>query len=118
MNIDKIFYLCNSDNMASDIKQPTFESPPQSKKPNYLKLIFFIGVFLFLVIIIFGLLIFFKNKKSTTKNKGNVFSPTPTTSVENKINVPIETKYENPFSEKTQYENPFSNNTNPFDNLK
>lgn len=104
--------------MADDIKQPIFESLPQSKKPNYLKLVFVVEAFIILVIIIVGLFIFIKSKKPTTKYKGNVFSPTPTTSVKNKMNVPIETKYKNPFSEKTQYENPFSNNTNPFDNLE
>ena len=104
--------------MADDIKQPIFKSTPQSIKPSYLKLVFVVEAFIFLVIIVVGLFIFIKSKKSATKNKDNLLSPTPTISSESKMNVPIETKYENPFSEKTQYENPFSNNTNPFDDLK
>ena len=85
-------------------------------KPSRLKLILFIETFIFVIVIVTSLLVFIIRKNQTTKN--NTFSPTPTTRAKNKINVPMETKYENPFSDKTQYQNPFSKNTNPFDNLK
>ncbi|MEK7597988.1 MAG: hypothetical protein AAB441_05075 [Patescibacteria group bacterium] len=85
-------------------------------RPGRLKLILLIEAFIFVIVIVTSLLIFIRRKSQTTKN--STLSPTPTTPAENKMNVPIETKYENPFSEKTQYQNPFSKNTNPFDNLK
>ena len=98
--------------MADDITQPV----PQPTKPSRLKLIFIIEVFILFIVIVTGLFIFTKRKNQITKN--SALSPTPTTRAENKMNVPMETKYENPFNEKTQYQNPFSKNTNPFDNLK
>ena len=85
-------------------------------KPSRLKLILFIETFIFVIVIVTSLLVFIIRKNQTTKNR--TLSPTQTTPTENKMNVPIEPKYENPFSEKTQYQNPFSKNTNPFDNLK
>ena len=85
-------------------------------KPSRLKLILLIEIFIFVIVIVTGLLVFIIRKNQTTKN--SPLSPTPTTQTENKMNVPMETKYENPFSDKTQYQNPFSKNTNPFDNLK
>ncbi len=101
LTIDNFVYLCNSGTMVDDVAQPI----TQPIKPSRLKLVFVIEVFVLLIFIVVGLFIFTN-------------SPTPTTQVENKMNVPMETKYENPFSEKTQYQNPFSKNTNPFDNLK
>ena len=98
--------------MVDDVAQPI----TQPTKPSRLKLILIIEVFILFIIIVVGLFIFIKRKSQTTKN--STLSPTPITQAENKMNVPIETKYENPFSEKTQYQNPFSKNTNPFDNLK
>jgi flagellar basal body-associated protein FliL len=98
--------------MADDITQPI----AQPTKPSRLKFVLIIEAFILLIVIIVGLFIFIKRKNQTTKN--STPSPTPTTQTENKMNVPMETKYENPFSDKTQYQNPFSKNTNPFDNLK
>jgi len=98
--------------MADDIAQPI----PQPTKPSRLKFILLIEAFIFVIVIVTSLLVFIRRKNQTTKN--STLSPTPTTQAENKMNVPMETKYENPFSEKTQYQNPFSKNTNPFDNLK
>ncbi len=92
--------------MVEDVTQPT--------KPSRLKLILLIEVFILVIVV--SLLFFMRRKNQTTKN--STLSPTSTTQVENKMNVPMETKYENPFNEKTQYQNPFSKNTNPFDNLK
>ncbi len=94
--------------MVDDVTQPT--------RPSRLKLILLVEAFIFVIVIVTGLLVFIRRKNQTTKN--NTLSPTPTIQAKNKINVPIETKYENPFNEKTQYQNPFSKNTNPFDNLK
>ena len=102
--------------MADDITQPIPQPIPQPTKPSRLKLILIIGVFILLIVIVVGLFIFTKRKNQSTKN--SMLSPTPATQAENKMNVPMETKYENPFNEKTQYQNPFSKNTNPFDNLK
>ena len=96
------------DDVTQLVTQPT--------KPSRLKLILFIETFIFIIIIVTSLLVFIIRKNQTTKN--SAFSPTPTIQAENKMNVPIETKYENPFNDKTQYQNPFSKNTNPFDNLK
>lgn len=90
--------------MVDDVTQPR------------LKLILFIEIFIFVIVIVTSLLVFIIRKNQTTKN--SPLSPTPTTQAKNKMNVPMETKYENPFSEKTQYQNPFSKNINPFDNLK
>lgn len=90
--------------MVDDVTQPR------------LKFILFIEAFIFVIVIVTSLLVFIIRKNQTTKN--STLSPTSTTQAENKMNVLIETKYENPFSEKTQYQNPFSKNTNPFDNLK
>ena len=98
--------------MVDDVAQPI----TQPTKPSRLKLILIIEVFILLIFIVVGLFIFIRRKNQITKNR--TLSPTPTTQAENKMNVPMETKYENPFSEKTQYQNPFSKNTNPFDNLK
>lgn len=97
--------------MVDDVTQPI----TQPAKPSRLKLILLIEVFILLIVIVVGLLIFIKRNQAT---KNSALSPTSATQAENKINVPMETKYENPFSEKTQYQNPFSKNTNPFDNLK
>ena len=85
-------------------------------RPGRLKLILLIEAFIFVIVIVTSLLVFIRRKSQTTKN--STFSPTSTIPAKNKINIPMETKYENPFSEKTQYQNPFSKNTNPFDNLK
>ena len=98
--------------MVDDVAQPI----AQPTKPSRLKLILIIEVFILFIVIVVGLFIFTKRKNQITKN--STFSPTPTTLAENKMNIPMETKYENPFNEKTQYQNPFSKNTNPFDNLK
>jgi len=98
--------------MVDDVAQPI----TQPTKPSRLKLILIIEAFIFVIVIVTSLLVFIRRKSQTTKN--STLSPTPTTQVENKMNVPMEIKYENPFSEKTQYQNPFSKNTNPFDNLK
>jgi len=102
--------------MADDIKQPISQPIPQPTKPSRLKLILIIEAFIFVIVIITSLFVFIRRKSQTTKN--STFSPTPTIQAENKMNVPMKTKYENPFSEKTQYQNPFTKNTNPFDNLK
>lgn len=91
--------------MADDITQPIPQPIAQPTKPSRLKLILIIEVFILFIVIITGLFIF-------------TLSPTPIIRAEKKMNVPMETKYENPFNEKTQYENPFNQNTNPFDNLK
>ncbi len=98
--------------MVDDVTQPV----TQPTKPSRLKFILLIEAFIFVIVVVTSLLVFIKRKNQTTKN--SAFSPTPTAQAENKIDVPMETKYENPFSDKTQYQNPFSKNTNPFDNLK
>ena len=98
--------------MVDDVTQ----SVTQPTKPSRLKLVLFIEIFIFTIVIVTSLLVFIIRKKQTTKN--STLSPAPTTQAENKMNVPIETKYENLFNDKTQYQNPFSKNTNPFDNLK
>ncbi len=101
--------------MVDDAAQPILQPIVQPTKPSRLKLILLIEAFILVIVIVTGLLIFIRRKNQTTKN--SMLFPTPTTQAENKMNVPMETKYENPFSEKTQYQNPFSKN-NPFDNLK
>lgn len=97
--------------MVDDVAQPI----TQPTKPSRLKLILLIEAFILLIVIVVGLFIFIKRRNQTTKN--STLSPTLSTQAENKMNVPMETKYENPFSEKTQYKNPFKS-SNPFDNLK
>ncbi|MBI3366669.1 hypothetical protein HY041_03520 [Candidatus Roizmanbacteria bacterium] len=95
-----------------DIAQPI----TQPAKPDGLKFIFFIETLIFAIVVVFAVILF-AQRKSVTNTKTSI-SPTLTPQIENKMNVPIGTKYENPFSEKTQYQNPFSKNTNPFDKLK
>lgn len=102
--------------MVDDIIQPIPQPIAQPTKPSRLKLILLIEAFILIIIVVISVTLFTKRKIIT--NTSALVSPIPTTQIENKINVPMETKYENPFSEKTQYQNPFSKNTNPFDNLK
>jgi len=70
--------------MADDITQPALQPVPQPTKPSRLKLILLIEAFIFIIVIITGLLVFTRRKNQTMKN--STPSPTPTVQVENKIN--------------------------------
>jgi len=93
---------------------------PQKPKSKKWPVIIIILVVTLLSIFIFGykknLLMGIINQRTNKQiipedSKVNANKPTGMT-------VPMETKYENPFDEKTQYNNPFSETNNPFDNLK
>ncbi len=91
------------------------QSVIQSTKPDRLKLILIIEAFVLVIVLGIAAFLFVKRKAPIKTNAS--ISPTSAVKTENKISVPMETKYENPFSEKTQYKNPFKS-SNPFDNLK
>ncbi|KKQ02048.1 MAG: hypothetical protein US11_C0001G0007 [Candidatus Roizmanbacteria bacterium GW2011_GWA2_36_23] len=86
---------------------------------------FLIAMPLVLLTILLGLSMVFVIKQGKIKKQSeaqiiqikNIFPATPVPTITGMV-VPVITKYDNPFEEKTQYKNPFSGNENPFDNLK
>ncbi len=101
--------------MADNVTQPISQPIVEPAKPSRLKFILIVEALV--LVIAAGIVILLFVKRNATNKTSTSISPTSAVQAENKMSVPMETKYENPFSEKTQYQNPFSKN-NPFDNLK